>query len=97
MELRRKSQHQKNSNCDLKPTCDPYVFIEEIRYGYVRYRNLDGERWEVIGVCTGIGKCFEGAVGEKPTLDCPVRKGFKNNCCPLQIVELPHGDKIIFS
>lgn len=77
-----------DSNLKLNPTCDPYVFIEEQREGYIRYQDTEGKRWEVHGICTGIGKCFEGAAGPKPELDCPVAPGFKDNCCPLKIVEL---------
>jgi hypothetical protein len=73
---------------DLQPTCDPGVFIEEIYEGYVRYRSICNKRWEVHGICTGIGKCYEGAVNPKPSLDCPVAPGFKDNCCPLKIIEL---------
>jgi hypothetical protein len=70
-------------------TCDPNVFIEEQKEGYIRYyRTTDGKRWEVHGICTNIGKCYEGAVNDKPTLDCPVAPGFKNDCCLLKIVEL---------
>ncbi len=42
------------------PTSDPYVFIEEQREGYVRYRNLDGRRWEVHGTCDRRGDCMIG-------------------------------------
>ena len=45
----------------LKPTCDPYIFIEEIRLGYVRYRRVtDGRRWEVHGICDKRGYCVLG-------------------------------------
>lgn len=69
------------------PTSDPYVFIEEKREGYVRYRNLDGRRWEVHGVCDQRGHCWEGANGPKPELDSPVTPEFKG-CCPFRFVEL---------
>ena len=69
-------------------TCDPYVWIEEQREGYVRYvRTTDGRRWEVYGVCDQRGDCWEGAVGARPTLDCPVTPEFKG-CCPFTFVEL---------
>lgn len=48
-------------------TADPYIFAEEMRDGYVRYRKLDpktGEvirRWEQRGVCPCDGTCMEGA------------------------------------
>lgn len=42
------------------PTCDPFVSIEEIRDGYVRYRNLHGRRWEVHGTCDRRGDCMIG-------------------------------------
>lgn len=46
----------------MLPTADPYVFIEEQRDGYVRYRAADGRRWEVHGVCDRRGDCLIGAV-----------------------------------
>lgn len=46
----------------MKPTSDPYVFIEEERKGYVRYQNTEtGRRWEVYGECIGVAKCIVGA------------------------------------
>jgi hypothetical protein len=53
---------------ELIKTCDPYVWIEEQRKDYVRYRNIvSGRRWEVLGTCIyegdGNGPCTEGAVG----------------------------------
>jgi len=76
----------------LEPTCDPFVFIEERKIGYIRYREVQNgmitKRWEVHGICTGIGKCYEGAIGEKPILDCPVNEHFKNDCCPLKAIVL---------
>lgn len=71
----------------LLPTCDPHVFIEEQRVGYVRYRNGDGRRWEVHGVCDKRGHCWEGAAGPAPELDCPVTPEF-TGCCPFTFVEL---------
>lgn len=81
-------------------TCDPYIIIEEIREGYIRYRQYKWpvlstgidqneviKRWEVIGTCTNIGNCYKGSPQPKPTLDCPVGTGFKG-CCPLEIKEL---------
>jgi hypothetical protein len=72
---------------ELQLTCDPFVFIEEKREGYVRYRNTEGRRWEVHGVCDQRGDCWAGAVGPKPELDCPVTPEFKG-CCPFMFVEL---------
>jgi hypothetical protein len=73
----------------LEPTCDPFVFIEEKRIGYIRYRAVQNgvitKQWEVHGICTGIGKCYEGAVNEKPILDCPVNEFFKSDCCNLKV------------
>lgn len=47
----------------LHPTQDLHVSIEEIREGYVRYRNtLTGRRWEVHGHCIGVARCIVGAV-----------------------------------
>jgi hypothetical protein len=96
----------------LKLTCDPFVKIVEQRIDYVKYvefkRKVDEIKdaeneiikiWEVHGICTGIGKCYEGAVNEKPILDCPVNEYLKNNCCPLKVNVLYKkqidGDKII--
>ena len=71
----------------LIPTADPHVWIEEQRPGYVRYRNGEGRRWEVSGVCDMRGDCLVGAVD--PLLgppesrpDVPVLPGF-TGCCPL--------------
>lgn len=48
----------------MEPTADPGIWIEEQREGYVRYRNDDGRRWEVHGVCDKRGDCLIGAVIE---------------------------------
>jgi hypothetical protein len=78
---------------NLIKTSDPNVFIEEQREGYVRYICKDSRRWEVHGVCTDIGTCWEGAVSEKPVLDCPVGPGFdEKSCCPLKVIVLPNAD-----
>lgn len=45
-------------------TADPYVAIEEQRPGYVRYRNIDGRRWEVHGTCDYRGDCLIGTFVE---------------------------------
>lgn len=46
----------------LKPTSDPFIFIEEIYTGYVRYQRIsDGRRWEVIGICDKRANCLVGA------------------------------------
>lgn len=70
---------------DLERTEDVRIYIEEKRDGYVRYINTNGKRWEVIGTCTGIGTCYEGAASPQPTLDCPITEDFPNNCCPFTI------------
>jgi hypothetical protein len=49
-----------------EPTSDPEVVIEERTAGYVRYRDLDGRRWEVRGECTRLGYCLIGAVIQTP-------------------------------
>lgn len=77
----------------LELTCDPYVFIEERRMGYISYREVKNgkiiRRWEVTGTCNGCGKCWQGAVGDKPILDCPVSPEFKiEEGCPLKPKEL---------
>ena len=87
----------------MTPTCDPFIFIEEQREGYYRYRNGDGRRWEVHGVCDRRALCLVGAVidGELVEtaergrelamayagLDCPVTPEF-TGCCPFTYVEL---------
>lgn len=48
----------------MKPTSDPFIFIEEKHKGYVRYINTDGKRWEVHGECIKLGNCLVGAVIE---------------------------------
>lgn len=79
-------------------TCDPGVRIEETRAGYTRYRNADGFRWEVDGVCDHRRDCMVGAVVDgmlietveqaralpTPELDCPIGPGFAG-CCPLEV------------
>lgn len=79
-------------------TGDPYILIEEQRYGYVRYCNTEGLRWEVHGVCDHRRHCMVGAVvnGQEicsveeartlpsPDLDCPVGPGF-SGCCELRV------------
>ena len=74
------------------PTADPYVFLEEEREDYWRYRSIDGQRWEVSGVCTYRGDCLVGAVnpllGPRGTrLDVPVGPGF-SGCCELKVTVL---------
>lgn len=76
---------------ELTPTCDPHVWIEDQREGFVRYRNADGRRWEVLGVCNRCGKCWEGAVGPAPELDCPVTPELQG-CDQLTFNELPGGE-----
>ena len=71
----------------LTPTCDPHVFIEAQSEGFTRYRNADGRRWEVHGVCDKRGDCWVGAIGDAPLLDCPVTPEF-SGCCPFTFVEL---------
>jgi hypothetical protein len=46
----------------MLPTADPTILIEEHRLGYVRYRNTEGRRWEVHGLCDQRGNCLIGAV-----------------------------------
>lgn len=85
----------------LTPTADPHVWIEEQRRGYTRYRNDEGCRWEVRGVCDHRRFCMVGAVVNgrvvrtveearalpAPELDTPVAPGF-SGCCPLVITVL---------
>lgn len=73
------------------PTCDWFVYIEEQAEGYVRYINRDGRRWAVIGTCPNCN-CWEGAVNEKPTLDCPISPEFEWEGCGLSCIELDPGD-----
>lgn len=48
----------------LIPTADPTVFIEEQGDGWVRYRNIEGRRWIVFGVCDRRGDCLIGSIIE---------------------------------
>jgi len=55
----------------LTQTSDLYIFIEEVKPGYTRYRQLDDEgklvrRWEVHGTCDRRGDCLIGAVIDTP-------------------------------
>lgn len=72
----------------LEKTTDPFCFILERREGYMKYALVrDGmvERiWEVHGICTGKGNCWQGANGEKPDIDCPVFN--VKNCCDLKTI-----------
>jgi len=52
----------------MQPTQDPAIFIEEKRVGYVRYRDINGRRWEVHGVCDGRGNCWIGTVRPDGTM-----------------------------
>lgn len=89
---------------DMIPTQDPYVWIEERRSGYVRYRRDDGRRWEVHGECIGLGHCIVGSVidgHEVKTLE-EAKNIWKNydfpldspvtpeftGCCPFTFTEL---------
>lgn len=93
---------------DLKPTCDPSVWIEASQTGYVRYRNVETDRrWEVHGVCDKRGDCMVGAVVGKyqiKTLEearavAAAYKGLDcpvtpefKGCCPFRFVELEPVD-----
>ena len=75
------------SERSLRPTVDPYVWIEEERVGYVRYVSGD-RRWEVWGECCGHGSCQVGAAADDAgwlprtgRLDIPVGPGFVCNPC----------------
>lgn len=46
----------------LEPTADPTCFIEERGPEYVIYRNIEGERWIIRGVCVACGECEVGAI-----------------------------------
>ena len=86
-------------------TADPTTWIEAEWEGYIRYRSIDGRRWEVRGICDHRGNCLVGATidGELietierahelalaySGLDVPVAPGFRD-CCPLEITELPN-------
>lgn len=89
------------------PTVDPFVVIEEQRDGYVRYRNLNGCVWEVIGTCDKRGDCLIGAVINGKVVetieearalakdytgpDCPVTPKFIG-CCPFTYNVLNEGN-----
>ena len=83
----------------LLPTYDPDVFIEEEYPGYVRYRNILGRRWEVLGKCDYRGDCLVGSVGaptgpRESRMDVPVSPEFKG-CCPFVIKELACADNLL--
>lgn len=70
------------------PTADPGVVIEDQWPGYVRYRRVDGYRWEVYGTCPQRGTCMVGAastdIGWLPRsqrLDIPVLPGLTCDPC----------------
>lgn len=46
----------------MEPCYGGDTWIEEQRPGYVRYRRVDGRRWEVHGTCDRRGDCLVGAV-----------------------------------
>lgn len=85
------------------PTADPTVVIEERSAGYIRYRNIEGRRWEVFGVCDKRGDCLVGAVIDDEQvrtlerahelavayagLDCPITPEF-SGCCEFTYREL---------
>lgn len=51
----------------LLKTADPFIFMEEVRDGYTRYRMVDGtgvaiRRWEVFGKCDKRGNCLIGSI-----------------------------------
>lgn len=82
-------------------TCDLYVWAEELRKGYARYVDVKtGRRWEVLGECSKIGKCWEGAADpgarvrvEAEGMDCPVAPGFNDcGCCQFEFKELPPAE-----
>jgi hypothetical protein len=50
----------------VEPTADRSVCIEARAPGYVRYRAVDGRRWEVRGTCIRLGHCLVGAVVRTP-------------------------------
>jgi hypothetical protein len=64
----------------MTPTCDPNVVIESSTETSVIYLvPATGERWRIDGTCNQCGLCWDGAVGDRPTLDCPVRPEIKDN------------------
>ena len=81
----RINEYREDQFSSLEKTTDVYTYVEERRPpDYVRHVNVFGQRWEVIGICTNIGKCYEGAGGPKPELDCPIAPGF-TGCCQFEI------------
>lgn len=92
----------------LEPTCDPEIFIEEQRVGFIRYRRItDGRRWEVHGICDKRANCLVGATinGEFVSTIERARElalsymGLDcpvtpefKGCCPFTYIELPGVD-----
>lgn len=81
----RVNEYKQDVYKDLERTECVYTYIEEKREGYIRYVSAKGERWEVIGVCTNIGTCREGAASPMPELNCPITPSYNNECCPMTI------------
>lgn len=82
----RVNEYKEELYKNLEKTDCVYTYIEERRPpNYIRYVNAKGKRWEVIGVCTNIGKCYEGAVCPKPELDSPLTPQYDQSCCPMTI------------
>lgn len=82
----RVNEYKQEKYKDLEKTDCVYTYIEErIPPDYIRYVRADGLRWEVIGICTGIGTCWEGSTLPKPELDSVITPWYKNNCCQMVI------------
>jgi len=65
-------------------TCDPTLIIVYREKDLIIYYNvINDEQWIIYGCCKQLGYCYEGAVNEKPELDCPVRPDFEG-CCDLR-------------
>lgn len=52
----------------MERTADPHVFIEARGEGWIRYRNVEGRRWEVHGTCDRRGDCLIGSVIDGETI-----------------------------
>lgn len=89
----RVNEYKEELYKDLERTSCVYTYIEERRPpDYIRYVRADGTRWEVIGICTNLGKCYEGAVSPMPELDSPLNSNYDNSCCPMIINVLNISD-----
>ena len=70
-------------------TCDPTCIITHRGLEFLIYYQIETqESWIIYGICTQKGSCMDGALNEKPVLDCPVRPEIECDGCNLRGVYL---------